>query len=208
MLPSTQLPSVDEPLPSETQQPAIDEPLLPPALLPSADEEQPSDFIVDEDSLFEQTLSSFLKDIGYDGMEETKISDEKKSKVAKVKIRNVVYRNKKLQIRWKKVSQASGYEVSCSVKKGKKTSAKKADAKKKNTQTTGTKKKSTKNTGTKKSSTKRTSVRKTSVRLNWKKPGTCCIKVRAFQICNGKKIYGKWSKIRRIKVTGQKSKIR
>lgn len=123
----------------------------------------------DDENLFEQTLSAFLKDIEYNGAEKVELSN---GEVPKVKIKNALYRNKKIRVSWKKVNEASGYQVFCSAKKSMSPVLKKEN------------------------------IRKLSIRLKWGKHRKCYVKVRAFRICNGKKVYGKWSKVRCVKITG------
>jgi hypothetical protein len=46
---------------------------------------------------------------------------------------------------------------------------------------------------------KRKNVRKMRTSLKWKYSPKCYVKIRAYSINGKKKIYGKWSQIRRVK---------
>lgn len=84
----------------------------------------------------------------------------------KVKIKKVKSGKRKIQISWKKINRASGYQIAYSTKKAMKKNMK----------------------------TKRVRGLKTS--LKWKTKKKCYIKVRAYCERGGKRVYGKWSKVR------------
>ncbi|MCR5797527.1 MAG: leucine-rich repeat protein [Eubacterium sp.] len=98
-------------------------------------------------------------------------SKSSKVKVGKVKIKKAKNVKKKaIKLKWKKVSGAKGYQISYSLKK------KPAKGKKKTT---------------KKLSFKIKKLKKKKKYNVW---------VRAFKISNGKKVYGAWSKKKRVKI--------
>ncbi len=93
----------------------------------------------------------------------------KKPKLKKVTSR----KKKKITIQWKKVANASGYQIAYGYKKNLK-GAKKATVKKAAT------------------------VRKTIGGLKRKK--TCYVRIRAWAKVNGKKVYSSWSAVKKVKV--------
>lgn len=87
----------------------------------------------------------------------------------RVKIKEAKRKKKKIYIRWKKAGGAAGYQVLCSPKR-----SMKSDAKRKN-------------------------VRKMRTSFKWKRSKMCYVKIRAYSTSGKKKLYGKWSQIRRVK---------
>lgn len=87
----------------------------------------------------------------------------------KVKIKKLSSTKRNIKVAWKKARKAVGYQVICSRKKNGKGSIKEKYTKKK------------------------------SVRIRWEKAGKCYVKVRAYIIYKGKKVYGAWSKVQCLK---------
>lgn len=87
----------------------------------------------------------------------------------KTEIKKLHFTKRNIKVVWKKVKKAVGYQITCSRKKNGKGSTKRKDTKKK------------------------------SAKIRWEKNGTCYIKVRAYTVYKGRKVYGAWSKVRSLK---------
>ena len=87
----------------------------------------------------------------------------------RVKIKEAKRKKKKIYIRWKKTGGAVGYQVLCSPKRSMKTAV------------------------------KRKNVRKMRTSFKWRYSPKCYVKIRAYSTSGKKKLYGKWSQIRRVK---------
>ena len=87
----------------------------------------------------------------------------------RVKIKEAKRKKKKIYIRWKKTGGAAGYQVLCSPKRSMKTAV------------------------------KRKNVRKMRTSFKWRYSPKCYVKIRAYSTSGKKKLYGKWSQIRRVK---------
>ena len=101
----------------------------------------------------------------------TSVAKSKSLKLAKVKITSVKKKKKKIILKWKKVKNAKGYQIQYALNKK------------------FTKKKKTKNT-----------KKKTITIKKLKRKKTYFIRVRAFVKVGTRKTYGKWSKIKRVKI--------
>ncbi|MCR5208039.1 MAG: fibronectin type III domain-containing protein [Eubacterium sp.] len=93
-------------------------------------------------------------------------------KPARVKLKKLVRGRKKITVKWKKVKGAKGYQIQYTLKKGFKGKKKSIYVKNK---------------------TLKRTVKKLKAKRKY------YVRVRAYKLSNGKKIYGKWSKVRAIK---------
>lgn len=98
-------------------------------------------------------------------------SSKKPAKVSVSKVQNS--KKGQVKISWKKIRNASGYQVSYATNK--------------------------KFTKSKKTITVKKSV-KSAVIKKLKKKKTYYIRVRAYKVVNGKKVYGSWSKVKKVKI--------
>ncbi|MCI8963941.1 MAG: leucine-rich repeat protein [Eubacterium sp.] len=119
----------------------------------------------------EQGISQWIQ--MFDNWQERKYAKtgEKVRRPDRVKIKEIKRKKKRIYIRWKKIGRAAGYQVLYSPKR----SIKKG--------------------------VKRKNVRKTRTSFKWKYSQKCYVKIRAYSINGKKKMYGKWSQIRRVKVS-------
>lgn len=117
----------------------------------------------------EQGISQWIQ--MFDNWQERKYvkTGEKVRRTDRVKIKEIKRKKKRICIRWKKIGGAAGYQVLYSPNR----SIKKG--------------------------VKRKNVRKMRTSFKWKNSKKCYIKIRAYSINGKKKMYGKWSRIRRVK---------
>ena len=117
----------------------------------------------------EQGISQWIQ--MFDNWQERKYvkTGEKVRRPDRVKIKEIKRKKKRICIRWKKIGGAAGYQVLYSPNR----SIKKG--------------------------VKRKNVRKMRTSFKWKNSKKCYIKIRAYSINGKKKMYGKWSRIRRVK---------
>lgn len=107
----------------------------------------------------------------FDNWQERKYvsTGEKVRRPGRVKIKEAKRKKKMICIRWKKIGEAAGYQLRYSTRRSMKKGV------------------------------KRKNVRKMRTSLKWKYSPKCYVKIRAYSTIGKKKIYGKWSQIRRVK---------
>lgn len=94
----------------------------------------------------------------------------------KVEIKKLRFTKKGIKVVWKKAKKAVGYQITCSRKKNGK------------------------------GSTKEKYTKKKSAKIHWKRTQRCYVKVRAYTVYKGRKVYGAWSRVQSLK--GDKQAVR
>ncbi|MCM1244078.1 MAG: leucine-rich repeat domain-containing protein [Roseburia sp.] len=94
----------------------------------------------------------------------------------KVKIKKLRLAKGNIKVVWKKAKSAMGYQVVCSRKKS--------------------------GTG----STKQKYTKKKQIGIRWKKQGKCYVKVRAYTVYKGRKVYGAWSRVHKLNTSSPKAR--